>query len=472
MSGRNYFKRGISNIKRYGLCKTIIKARERMERDKAEKGYTFTGVDEPTIMFQRKHKFSNPYKFSILVPVYETDPKLLREMLDSVGEQTYGNWELILADASMDESRRNVVREFKEEYQLLCNDEFGSIFDKVRYVRVNVNKGISGNTNMALDQAKGDYIGLLDHDDILVNTALFDIMSAIDEAEKSGRADESIKRIMAAYTDEDKISEDSSRYFDHHKKPDFDPILLRTNNYICHFFVADANLAKSVGGFRSEFDGAQDHDFILRCTESIKREQILHVGKVLYHWRSTGGSTSENPDAKLYAYEAGRRAVEDHLVRNGISAKVTDSDHLGFFDITYERLHRSVSCVTYEQYKAAMGSTRPSDEGDFVLILSSRLKPLDGDYIADMMSVMNNDFVGAVTGKIISGGKIESPKRFAGVKKRYSGYMHRAVFHQLLDEFPPDCVLVRREAVDMWFPKIRLKRGYDVYYLPDAAFKR
>lgn len=470
---RNYAKRGISYIKRNGLSKSITKAFERMERDRLEKNYRPVFADEETLAAQRAHKFAHPYKFSILVPVYETDPALFRKMLDSVGEQTYGNWELILADASEDESRRNIVREFMEEYHLPCMDEFGSIFEKVRYVRVNVNKGISGNTNMALDQARGDYIALLDHDDVLENTALFDIMSAIDAAEQNSRADESIKRIMAVYTDEDKISEDGKEYFDLHTKPDFDPYLLCTNNYICHFFVADANLAKSVGGFRPEYDGAQDHDFILRCTEDVRRDQILHVAKVLYHWRSTEGSTSENPDAKLYAYQAGRKAVSDHLVRTGIGAKVTDSEHLGFFNIEYERLHRSVESITYEQYKASMGGSRPTDEGDFVMILASNLSPLNRDYIADMMSVMHITDVGAVTGKVIGrNGKVESPVRYAGVKKKYSGYMHRANLHQLLDAFAPDCVLVRREAVSQWYPKIRLKPEYDVYYLPDAAFKR
>ncbi len=482
MSGRNYFKRGLSYLKRNGFYKTAIKAAERLHADAVESDYVPVHADEETLKNQKSHVFQNPYMFSILVPVYDTDPVIFKQMLKSVGDQTYGNWELILADASPDGSRRDIVREFMEEYQLLCRDRFGSIFDKVKYVRLEDNKGISGNTNEALALAKGDYVALLDHDDLLENTALFDIMSAIDKAEKSGRADESIKRVMAVYTDEDKISEDGTVYFDLHTKPDFDPVLLCTNNYICHFFAVDANLAKSVGGFRSEYDGAQDHDFILRCTEDIRRDGIIHVPKTLYHWRSTKGSTSENPDAKLYAYDAGKRAVSAYLTRKGISAKVTDSEHLGFFDIRYDRLHRSVASKSYEEYRSEDGPFSGSEE--FVMILSGELSPVNGDYIADMMSVMNIPTVGAVTGKIIGmDNKIESAgydvsdkgrrtPRFFGVPRRFSGYMHRANLHQLVEGFDASCVLVRKDAVVRWHPQIVLKDGYDIYYTPAAQFKR
>ena len=482
-SNRNYYKRGLSFLKRNGPKATIGKAVERILRDRSEADYVPEHADEATLEAQRKHVFDNPYKFSILVPVYETDPVLFRAMLDSVGQQTYGNWELILADASADESRRNIVRDFVEGYTRPGTDVFGRIRDRVKYVRVSENNGISANTNEALSHATGDYTGLLDHDDILENTALFDIMSAIENVEQSGRSSESITRVMAVYTDEDKVSEDGTGYFDRHLKPDFDPVLLCTNNYVCHFFVADTNLAKSVGGFRSEYDGAQDHDFILRCTEGIRREQIVHVPKVLYHWRSTAGSTSENPDAKLYAYEAGKHAVEDHLRRIGIGARVTDSAHLGFFDIAYDRLHRAVKCITPGELAEMSGSGKlPSEE--FILVLSPELSPADSDYIADMMSCMNLSFVGAVTGKIIGRDfKVESAgydldengkktARFAGLFKSFSGYLHRADLDQIVDGFSEDCVLLRREAVEHIAPIITLKDGWDVYYMPKAAFTR
>lgn len=481
---RNYFKRGISYLKRNGLAKTFDKAYERLSRDADEAGYIPVHADEETLARQRSHRFDNPYRFSILVPVYETQPELFRKMLESVGEQTYGNWELVIADASNDDSRRNIVREFTEEYNLLCKDEYGSIFDKVKYIRVEENRGISANTNEALNKAGGDYIGLLDHDDVLENTALFDIMSAIDENEQKGRADESIRKVMAVYSDEDKVSEDGTKYFDLHKKPGFDPVLLCTNNYICHFFAVDTNLAKSVGGFRPEYDGAQDHDFIIRCTEELKKEQILHIPKVLYHWRSTENSTSENPDAKLYAYEAGKRAVLDHLKREGVGAKVTDTAHLGFFKIKYDRLHEKVVSIRTEDLGGSVKTLSDAGDAGFVMILSDTLSPLDNDYIADMMSVMNIKHIGAVTGKIIGpDGKIESAgydidkdniktPSFSGLNSRFSGYMHRADIDRQTDGFTPDCVLIRADAVKELCPEIVLKEGYDIYYLPGAAFKR
>ena len=477
-SHRNYYKRGISYLKRNGLKSAAYKAAERIFRDRNEKGYRPFHADETELARQREHVFDHPYMFSILVPVYETAPDVFRAMLESVAAQTYGNWELILADASRDDSRRGIVRRFTEEHRTDRKDRFGNIEDKVRYIRIEENKGISANTNAALEAAKGDYTGLLDHDDVLENTALFDIMSAIEEAEKSGQGDDVITRVAAVYTDEDKISADGGTYFDPHIKGGFDPVLLCTNNYICHFFVADTNLARSVGGFRSEYDGAQDHDFILRCTEG-RRQGIIHVPKVLYHWRSTPGSTSENPDAKLYAYEAGKRAVSDHLRRTGTGAKVTDSPHLGFFVIEYDRLHRSVICVTPDEL-----SEKAAGPEEFILVLSPSLKPLDGDYIADMMSCMQLENVGAVTGRIIgSGNRIESAGYgadengniipcFAGLYRRFSGYMHRADLDRLSKGFAPDCVLLRKDAVQRYAPKIELKDGYDIYYKPVATFKR
>ena len=483
-SGRNYVKRGFGYLHRNGIYKTFIKGAERLHTDRMEKGYVPYHADEAELAAERARKFQRPYKFSILVPVYETDPVLFRKMLDSVGDQTYGNWELILADASRDDSRRSIVREFTEEYSISCKDDYGSVFDKVRYYRIEDNKGISANTNEALSRARGDYIALLDHDDLLENTALFDIMAAIESAEEEAGRSESISRTLVVYSDEDKVSADGLKYYEPNIKPGFDPVLLCTNNYICHFLVVDTTLAKSVGGFRIEYDGAQDHDFILRCTEGIRRDRIIHVPKVLYHWRSTGSSTSGNPGAKMYAYTAGKRAVEDAYKRAGISATVTDSPHLGFFDIEYERLHRSVIPIPFGEYTAMTARERDELDCEYIMFLSPELAAEDNEYIADMMSCMNLPHVGAVTGKIIGPDRrIESAgydvskegektARFAGLRACYSGYMHRAVLHQLAGGFTDDCVLVRKDAILATDPTIRLKRGYDIYYMPKAVFRR
>ena len=481
---RHYIKRGISYLKRNGILKTINKGLERLEADKAQKGYVAYHAGDAELAAQRSKKFQNQYKFSILVPAYETNPDLFKQMTESVIGQTYGNWELIIADASRDDSRRDIVRKLSEEYNPSARDDFGSVFDKIRYYHLEENKGISGNTNEALDKSSGDYICLLDHDDLLENTALFDIMAAIEAMERAARSSESIAKILVAYSDEDKVSEDGTRYFDVHNKPDFDPVLLKTNNYICHFLVVDTNLAKSVGGFLSEYDGAQDHDFILRCTEGIRPDQIIHVPKVLYHWRSTFGSTSENPDAKLYAYRAGKAAVKSAFERAGIEAKITDSPHLGFFDIEYKRLHRPVLSISSEEFMTMTEEERDRLDCDFLMILSSALVPVDGEYIADMESCMNLPYVGAVTGKIIGRNqKVESAgydagadgqkkARFAGLNASFSGYMHRASLHQLVGAFTQDCVLLRKDAIDHMYPEIGLKPGYYIYYMPKAVFKR
>ncbi len=483
-SNRHYIKRGISYLKRNGMAKSAVKAIERLVRDGNEKDYRPPVLDEDVLRAQREHVFSNPYRFSILVPVYETDPGLFRRMLKSVADQTYGNWELILADASRDDERRSLVRDFTEEYSKDRRDRYGELSDKVRYIWIGKNLGISGNTNEALKHASGDYIGLLDHDDLLAPDALFEIQKAIDRAESESKNRDSIFKVMAVYTDEDKVSEDGKNHFDPHYKPDFDPVLLCTNNYICHFFVADINLAKSVGGFGGEYDGAQDHDFILRCTEGLHRDRVIHIPRVLYHWRSTKDSTAEDPNAKLYAYEAGKRAVSDHMKRAGISATVTDSPHLGFFDIDYNKLHANVTSITAREYEECKDRGEGLPDSEFVMILSEDLKPCDPTYIEDMMSVMNLPYVGAVTGKITGrSGKIESAgikvlpdgsrePEYAGLYHGFSGYLHRASLHRLTDDFSGDCVLVRKDAVEEWFPKITLKDRFLVYYTPRAEFRR
>ena len=485
---RNYIKRGAGYLRRNGIKASIFKAAERLSRDKEEAAYDSVAksriADEETVKMQREKKFDRPYKISILVPLYETDSDMLMRMLISVGEQTYSNWELVLADASKTDIRRNTVRDFCEKYNIKCSDSFGTIHDKVKYLYLEGNKGIAGNTNEALFCATGDYVALLDHDDALCSTALFDVMWNISEREmKKEDGIIRLNRIMAVYSDEDKVNEDDTEYFDYHKKPDYDPILLCSNNYICHLFVVDTNLARSVGGFDSAYDGAQDHDFILKCTEGLKENQIIHIPKVLYHWRSSQKSTSENPSAKLYAYKAGKAAVSAHLMRQGIKAHVEDTAHLGFYRIRYAKYEKSVVSVTKEKYDEMTELQLSMFPQEYMMILSDSLKPLNPLYIEKMMGCMCHDFVGAVTGKIIGrNNKTESAgfdvsegkkiPRFGGLNRHFSGYLHRADLQQLVGAFSDDIVLVRRDAVKSYKPGVVLKDGYSVYYEPEAVFKR
>lgn len=183
---------------------------------------------------------------------------------------------------------------------------YASRDQRIRYVILGENKGISGNTNAALDMAKGDFIVLADHDDTLSQDALFECVKAINTDPE----------IDVVYTDEDKLDMDGGELFEPHFKPDFNPDLLTSVNYICHLFVVNHELLMEAGGFREEYDGAQDYDFIFRCTE--KARKIYHVPKALYHWRCHQDSTSSNPKSKLYAFEAGARAIKAHYERLNI----------------------------------------------------------------------------------------------------------------------------------------------------------
>ena len=181
--------------------------------------------------------------------------------------------------------------------------------EKIRIAKLDRNYGISGNTNRALSLATGEYAALLDQDDLLTPDALFRIVSALQEC-----------RYDVLYSDEDKLNMDTGLFEEPHFKPDFDPELLRTNNYICHLFTVKTDHLREAGGFRSEYDGSQDYDVILRCTEN--GEQVCHIPRVLYHWRMHAGSPAVDPKSKMYCYVAGEKAIRDHLARKGLKTEV------------------------------------------------------------------------------------------------------------------------------------------------------
>ncbi len=188
-------------------------------------------------------------------------------------------------------------------------EQYAKKDSRFKYVILGENKGISGNTNAAMDMATGDYIVLADHDDKLTPNALYECAKLLQEHPGCD----------CFYSDEDKLDMDGGALFDPHFKPDFNIDLLCSVNYICHLFVVSHDLAAQVGGFRQEYDGAQDYDFIFRCTEKAK--EIRHIPKVLYHWRCHKDSTASNPESKLYAFDAGARAIMDHYKRVGIEAE-------------------------------------------------------------------------------------------------------------------------------------------------------
>ena len=254
-------------------------------------------------------KFKYEPKISVVVPMYNTEKIFFKELVESLKNQTYSKWELCLADGS------EVPNELLKDY---TDDE------RIKYNFLNSNLGISENTNRAIEMATGDFIGFLDHDDLLSQDALYEVVTAIN----------SQKYVDFIYTDEDKIDENKER-FEPYFKPDFSPETLECNNYITHFVVVKKALIKEVGMLNSEFNGAQDFDFVLRCTE--KAENIIHIPKILYHWRVHRNSTANVADAKPYAFEAGVKVVEEHLKRTNKLGKVQNGrDIPGIYRIDYE----------------------------------------------------------------------------------------------------------------------------------------
>jgi GT2 family glycosyltransferase len=265
---------------------------------------TITPVDRAALAARAQRLHGGPL-ISILVPVYQTPERWLRRCLDSVLAQAYDNWELCIADDASPSPR---VREVLREYT--ARDP------RVRVVLRPVNGHIAEASNSALAIARGEYVGLLDHDDELRPHALLEVAEAL-------AAD---PRLQLLYSDEDKIDEDGRR-FQPYFKPDWNPDLLLGQNYVCHFLVLDTALAREAGGFRAGFEGSQDHDLVLRCAERLDPARIRHLPRILYHWRAIPGSTALERGAKDYAALAGQRAVAEHLQRRGEDATVEVLEH-------------------------------------------------------------------------------------------------------------------------------------------------
>ena len=267
---------------------------------------------------QRREKFDYQPKISIVVPLYKTPEKYLLQLVESVKAQTYPNWELCLSDGSGENSPLT---------SFLKSLEAGDERIKVAYNEQALQ--ISENTNAGIEIATGAYIAFADHDDELTPHALFECVKALNKDRK----------IRLIYSDEDKMSMDGHKFFQPHFKPDYNPDLLCTVNYICHLFVVDRKVIEQVGTLRKEFDGAQDYDFIFRCIEAVSPEEICHVPKILYHWRCHEESTAENPESKTYAFESGKRAIEEHYRRTGIDAEVYQGEFLGLYRTRFHRDH-------------------------------------------------------------------------------------------------------------------------------------
>lgn len=369
---------------------------------------------------QKEQQYETATRFSILVPLYNTPEKFLREMIESVQNQTYGDWELCLADGSDQEHTEvgNVVKEYQQ------NDQ------RIRYQQLEKNGGISENTNACLAMASGDYVVLFDHDDLLHECALYELKKAVDE-----------QGADFIYTDEAVFSKDFHKPDSYHFKPDFAPDDLRSNNYICHITCFAMKLMEEIDGlFRTEYDGSQDFDLVLRMTE--KANKIVHIPKVLYFWRNHALSVASDISAKTYCIDAGKKAVKSHLERMGISGSVESSEiYPVIYRVKYQvqgsplvsiilsedhanadsaKCEQSIrSKTTYSNYEILVrraGTTwneaAAKAKGEYLLFLDSDCICMQESWLEELLGVAQRGEVGAV------GGVVSYPKgviRDAGI---------------------------------------------------------
>lgn len=489
--------------KENGLRALVVKSRHKLQGidndyDYGE-WYELTRPTEEELESQRQQWFDYRPKLSVVIPAYQTPEKYLKELLDSIFAQTYENWEICVADGSpRGKSCERILRRYAERD------------DRVRYLVMGENKGISGNTNAAMDMASGDFIVLADHDDLLTPNALYEIAKAINEDPCND----------VIYSDEDKVDMDGGALFEPHFKPDFNPDLLTSTNYICHLFAVNRDLVEEVGQFDQNYDGAQDYDFIFRCTE--KARKIHHIPKVLYHWRCHQGSTASNPESKLYAFEAGARAIKAHFDRLGIETEsvekgvdygkyhvrfriqgeplvsviIPNKDHTGDLDIclrslmekaTYRNLeyviiennsteketfayyekirkeHQNVKVVTWERefnYSAINNFGVGHAQGEYLLFLNNDTEVIEPDLIQEMLGYCQRSDVGAVgarllyqddtiqhAGVVVGFGGIAG-HTFIGLHKSENSYFHRAMCAQDYSAVTAACLMTKKEVFE------------------------
>ena len=311
-------RKSMEYMQRNGLVELVVKVRQKYElRKNMAPKYTdwlaehLPGDEE--LKRQRNRVFSEKApKISVVVPLYRTPKDFLEQMIQSVQEQSYSNWELCLSDGSgADSPIRDIL------------DDYAAKDPRIKVIHNEEALRIAQNTNAAIKEATGDFIAFLDHDDLLTPDALYHVASVVEQHPDT----------KIIYTDEDKKLQETGRFCDPHFKPDYNQDLLWSVNYFCHLFVAEKALLDRVGLLRPEFDGAQDYDLILRCTENT--DKIRHIPRILYHWRSHEDSTAENPESKMYAFDAGRRALQAHFDRLGIPARVVCTEQPGVYHTQY-----------------------------------------------------------------------------------------------------------------------------------------
>lgn len=447
---------------------------------------------------ENRTSFDQDIKFSVLVPLYNTPIKFLKEMINSVRNQTYNNWELCLADGSDD--KHSYVKKYC--LQIAKNDK------RIIYKQLTENKGISENTNECIKMSSGNYIALFDHDDVLHPSALYECMKAICE-----------QNADFVYTDEAVfLGSDITNIISFHFKPDFAFDNLLANNYICHFSVFKASLIEQVGMFRHKYDGSQDHDMILRLTNAA--EKIIHIPKLLYFWRSHSNSVAMDINSKAYAITAGRAAVHDFLEAKGYNTVVESSPaYPTIYRIKYEikdnskisiviphknNLEQFRKCVysiisktTYSNYEIIVVDNNSTDygifdfyeqltknhdikvfsydkkfnysdivnnavaqcSGEYILLLDSDTEVITPEWLEELLMYAQRDDIGAVGAKLLlPNGSVQhggiilglgsqhiASNSHYGIDKKSFGYMGKLFYAQNVTAVTSACLMVKKE---------------------------
>ena len=455
-------------------------------------------VSRQELFEQRKTKFSYAPKFSVVVPLYHTPAKFLKDLVRSMMYQSYANWELCLVNAS------------PEDVHLTSLLENWAMRDKrIRVIRLEKNLGIAQNTNAGIAASTGEFIAFLDHDDFLEPDALFCYADALNKD----------KTIDVFYSDEDKTDEYAAHYFYPHFKSDFNIDLLHANNYMCHFLAVRKSLVDTVGGLNEKFDGAQDYDFVLRLTENTKK--IYHCPRILYHWRCSNQSTAANQGNKMYAIHAGKAALNAHYKRIGWNARaqegavdgwyqtkftlkeeplvsilIPNKDHTDDLDVClnsfferadyqnyefiiiennsvlpetfayYEKIekeHDNVKVVYWEagfNYSAINNFGFKFAKGDYIMLLNNDVELITPDIFQSMLGFCMRPEVGIVGAKLLyndhtvqhagvlvgAGGLADHV--FKGIHEDDPGYMGRAISSQDVSAVTAACILVKRSVYE------------------------
>ena len=345
-----------SYIKAYGIGKTVgllyEKATNKDQKD-YERWLERHKITEAIREVQKETVFDKQPCFSIVVPLYKTQEKYLKELVESIKGQTYSNWELCLSDGSGGDSPlKEILKELEHSDS------------RIKVISSKESLQIAENTNAAIDIATGDYIVFADHDDILSVDALYECTKCINENQE----------VDMIYSDEDKVSMDGQTYFEPHFKPDLNMDLLCSVNYFCHLVVVKRQLLEQAGKLNGEYNGAQDYDFVLRCVENT--DAVYHIPKILYHWRAHMDSTAENPESKRYAFEAGRRAIQKHYERIGLKdAYVEETAYPGTYRTRYKYADKPKVSIIIDEItkKELLGKTlqsiKANDYPDYEVII-------------------------------------------------------------------------------------------------------